>query len=431
MSRLPAALLLAAAVLAGSAGTAYAAPWAAPHRPSAESASDGEPSITTEAKAGAEGGTVRVSGADWQPDTAVTLLLCGQNGLVGTEACANSDSRAATTDARGAFSRTLPVVAPPEACPCVVKAVAVTGEHAWAEAEFAVTGHPVEPLPEDGRSGTERLAVLDAKLEGSEGVLNWFGVPPERRLVLTVANQGTGPARNPVFEVGTAQDVYAHDWVDQRWNGTLEPGEQKTVTLDVELGAAAYGDHRVGVRYAQTVLAEQPWQVGRPWGLHLVGLLLVVAGAWGLWRVAQLLRRRLRPRGGWRASVHTSRPGTAVGRLRDRMETYAEPADDVDRPREPKPRRRRGPRLPWLSPDLPATPGQAESGRPPGGHAATGTGTGTATATATATGTGTGTDAPGSAAAESGAEPEPGTDGSAAASTGASAGASAGRDASG
>lgn len=365
MVRLPAALVLVAAVLVGSAGTAYAASSAAPHRPSAESASEGEPSITTEAKAVAEGGTVRVSGTDWQPDTAVTLLLCGQNGLVGTEACANSDSRAATTDARGAFSRTLPVVAPPQACPCVVKAVAVTGEHAWAETAFAVTGHPVEPLPEDGRSGTERLAVLDAKLEGSEGVLNWFGVPPERRLVLTVANQGTAPARNPVFEVGTAQDVYAHDWVDRRWNGTLEPGEQKTVTLDVELGAAAYGDHRVGVRYAQTVLAEQSWQVGRPWGLHLLGLLLMVAGAWGLWRVAQLLRRRLRPRGGWRASVHTSRPGTAVGRLRDRMETYAEPADDVDRPREPKPRRRRGPRLPWLSPDLPAAHGPAEGAGTP------------------------------------------------------------------
>lgn len=339
-ARLTTLLLVVASVVAVTGGIGAASASAAPaDEPSVEVA-------TTEAE---RGRTVLVTGTGWRPDTVVTLLLCGQNAVGGTEACANADSRAVTTGSQGDFSKALPVVKPPKACPCVVKAVTVTGEHAWAETEFTVRGHPVKPLPKD-RTGTERLAVLDAKLTGSSGVLNWFGAPPRRQLVLTVANQGTAPAKNPVFEVGTARDVFAHDWAEQRWSGTLEPGEQRTVTLDVELAAGAHGDHRVGVQYAQTVLAEQPWQVGRPWGLNLLGLLLLTALGWALYRIGRLALRRFRPRAR-QAAEHSS-----LGRFRDRLEALAEPADDVARPRRWKPRKAKGPRLPWLAPDAPTSP---------------------------------------------------------------------------
>lgn len=309
-----------------------------------------EPKLTVASRQAREGDTVAVVGADWQPESLVTVLLCGQNAIGGTKACANSDGRTATADAQGEFRVELPVVEPPRACPCVVRAVTVTGEHAEAQAEFKVAGHPVRALPED-RTGGERLAVLDARIEGSSGVLNWFGAAPKRELVLTVANQGTDQARNPVFEVGTAQGVFAPEWADQRWRGTLAPGDRKQVRLDVELDAGAYGDYRVSARYGQTVLAEQPWEVGRPWGLTLFVLLLVVVAAFGLYRGGRAVVRRARPHAR-RARERTTRPDGTLARFRDRVEQWQEPADDGTGPVPQRPRpRRKGPSLPWLAPD--------------------------------------------------------------------------------
>lgn len=344
-ARVTAVLLVVASVVAVAGGVGAASASAAPAD---------EPSVEVATASAERGGTAQVTGAGWRSDTVVTLLLCGQNAVEGTEACANADSRAVTTSSQGDFSKALPVVEPPKPCPCVIKAVAVTGEHAWAETEFTVRGHPVKPLPKD-RTGTERLAVLDAKLTGASGVLNWFGAPPSRQLVLTVVNQGTAPAKNPVFEVGTARDVFAHDWAEQRWRGTLKPGEQQTVTLDVELAAGAHGDYRVGVQYAQTVLAEQPWQVGRPWGLNLLGLLLLAALGWAVYRFGRQALRRVRPHAR-QAAARTTRPESTLGRLRDRLEALAEPADDVARPRRRRTRKAKGPRLPWLAPDAPTAP---------------------------------------------------------------------------
>ena len=324
---------------------------------STSAAAEEAPKVSVAQKQGGEGSAVDVSGTGWRPKSVVTLLLCGQNALAGTEDCASAEGRAATADAKGEFRLKLPVAEPPEACPCVVRAVAVTGEHAAAQAAFKVDGHPVKALPKD-RTGGERLSVLDARLEGSDGVGNWFGSPPKRQLVLTVANQGSDPSRNPVFQVGTAQGVLAPDWADQQWRGTLAPGEQKQVKLDVELAAGAYGDYRVGVQYGQTVLAEQPWEVGRPWGLTLFWLLLLILVPLALFRVGQVVIARTRPHAR-RARERTTRPDSRLTRLRDRLEKWQEPADDgtgVASPRTKRSGRTKGPGLPWMSPDAAATP---------------------------------------------------------------------------
>lgn len=177
-----------------------------------------------------------------------------------------------------------------------------------------------------------------------------------------MANQGSDQARNPVFEVGTAQGVFAPEWADQQWRGTLAPGDRKQVKLDVELDAGAYGDYRVSARYGQTVLAEQPWEVGRPWGLTLFGLLVVVVAAFGLYRVGRAVVRRTRPHAR-RARERTARPDGALARFRDRMEQWQEPADDGTGPVAQRARpRRRGPSLPWLAPDA-GVPTEADRDR--------------------------------------------------------------------
>ncbi|MEV6356507.1 hypothetical protein [Streptomyces hydrogenans] len=253
----------------------------------------GDPTVAVSRNEAPKGGEITVSGTGWKAGALLMVLLCGQatpdKGVVGgTNSCANTDGRAATVDPRGAFSVKLPVAAPPKPCPCVVHVSGVTGQQDAVDAALAVTGHPTAPLPD--ATGDGRLAVLTAaRLEGSGGVLTWFGAPPGRTVVLTVGNLGTAPVRDPVFLVGTARGVLAPRDEEHQWRGTIKPGQKARIELDVELSAGAHGDYRVSVSYGGKVLAEQPWKVGRPWGVVLFWALLAVVVPAALFRIGMVL----------------------------------------------------------------------------------------------------------------------------------------------
>jgi hypothetical protein len=263
-------------------------------------AAAGGPSVRLSASQSGTGGSVTATGTGWRSRTLLMLLVCGRatpsRGVVGgTNSCANGEGRAVTTDARGAFSRELPVAEPPVPCPCVVHVATVTGAEAEADAVLRVAGHPVAPLPAERSGG--RLAVLsDVRLTGSSGLLTWFGAPPARTLVLTVGNTGTGPVRNPVFKVGTAHGVFAPQWDERQWHGTLAPGKKAQIKLPVELSAGAHGDYAVTLRYDGRTLAEQPWAVGHPWGVTLFWLLLCLVVPAALFRIGMAVVDRVRPR---------------------------------------------------------------------------------------------------------------------------------------
>ncbi|PTH86871.1 hypothetical protein C9J60_22005 [Streptomyces sp. A244] len=258
------------------------------------------------------GGSVTVSGSGWRPRALLTLLVCGQaepkRGVTGgTNSCANADGRAVTTDAEGRFRRELPVVEPPVPCPCVVHVATVTGAGAEADAALQVAGHTVEPLPADAAGG--RLSLLaDTRLRGSGSLLTWFGSPPARTLVVTVGNVGTSPVRDPVFQVGTAHGVFAPEWQDQRWRGTIRPGGKARVELPVELAAGAHGDYTVTLKYGGKVLAEHPWGVGRPWGVTLFWALVLLVVPAALFRAALAVVDRVHPR----RPGHAARPANRL-----------------------------------------------------------------------------------------------------------------------
>ncbi|CUW29888.1 MULTISPECIES: hypothetical protein [Streptomyces] len=267
--------------------------------PAAAGRSAEGPGVRLSAGQAGAGGSVTVSGTGWRPRTLLMLLVCGRatpaRGVVGgTNSCANGDGRAVTTDADGAFRRKLPVAEPPVPCPCVVHVATVTGAGAEADAVLEVAGHPVAPLPAERSAG--RLAVLsDARLTGSSGLLTWFGAPPSRTLVLTVGNTGTSPIENPVFRVGTAHGVFAPEWDERQWRGTLAPGKKARIKLPVELSAGAHGDYTVTLRYGGRVLAEQPWGVDRPWGVTLFWILLCLVVPAALFRAGMAVVDRVRP----------------------------------------------------------------------------------------------------------------------------------------
>ncbi|MBY8844524.1 hypothetical protein [Streptomyces sp. SP2-10] len=347
-----AALLLALALtLAAPAGPAGAA--------------DG-PAVRLSATQAGTGGSVTVNGTGWRPRTLLMMLVCGRatpdRGVIGgTNSCANGDGRAVTTDGDGRFSRRLPVTEPPVPCPCVVHVATVTGARAEADTVLEVAGHPVAPLPAERSAG--RLAVLsDTRLTGSGGLLTWFGAPPDRTLVFTVGNTGTGAIENPVFQVGTAHGVFAPEWDERQWHGTLAPGKKAQIRLPVELSARAHGDYTVTLKYAGRVLAEQPWGVGRPWGVTLFWILLCLVVPAALFRIGMGVVNRVRPRRPGRAGhrrrlprpAAPSRPPrpAALSRLPraaallplPRSRTAGPPAPPAG-PADPTPT------LPWFTPD--------------------------------------------------------------------------------
>ncbi|WP_338699523.1 hypothetical protein V2W30_23665 [Streptomyces sp. Q6] len=292
-SRLLTVLVLAAALLAGTA------PWAA--------AAD-RPTVTLSKSQAGTGGSITVKGAHWRPKALLMLLICGQSsperGVIGgTNSCANADGLAVTTGADGRFSKKLPVAEPPKACPCVVHVATVMGEKAAADAAFTVAGHPVKPLPAE--SGDGRLSmVTDTRLDGSSGILTWFGAPPARTFTFTVGNVGPTPVRNPVFQVGTSHGVFAPQWEEQQWRGTIAPGRKARIKLPVELTAGANGNYLVSLKYEGKVLAEQPWGVGRPWGVTLFWILLCVVVPAAVFRIGMAIVDRLRPRDRFASGRH-------------------------------------------------------------------------------------------------------------------------------
>ncbi|MFG2474340.1 hypothetical protein [Streptomyces fagopyri] len=337
----------------------------------------GKPGVELSTSEAGTGGSVTVTGSGWQPRTLLMMLICGQSvpsrGVIGgTNSCANADGRAVTTDAKGNFERKLPVTEPPKPCPCVVHVATVTGEQAAADTVFMVAGHPVAPLPKE--SGGGRLSVLtDTRLDGSGGLLTWFGAPPARNLVLTVGNVGTAPVKDPVFQVGTSHGVFAPQWEEQQWRGTVAPGRKARISLPVELAAGAHGDYTVSLRYDGKVLAEQPWGVGRPWGVTLFWILLAVVVPAAVFRIGMAVVDRVRPRGSARrARRHRGlRPAGVILRLRGRGGSPAPPSVPApgSAPEATKaaaagkraPKTSTTPTLPWFTPD--SDPGGTANGQ--------------------------------------------------------------------
>ncbi|MGY6020175.1 hypothetical protein [Streptomyces spinosirectus] len=306
------------------------------------------PSVRLSKSQAGTGGSITVSGSGWRPHALLMMLICGQSvparGVIGgTNSCANADGRAVTTGAEGSFSKKLPVAEPPVPCPCVVHVATVTGARADADAIFQVAGHAVEPLPADTSGG--RLSVLtDTRLDGSSGLLTWFGAPPSRTLVFTVGNVGTTAVKNPVFQVGTSHGVFAPQWEDQQWRGTIRPGGKAQIKLPVELTAGAHGDYDVSLKYTGKVLAEQPWGVGRPWGVTLFWILVCLVVPAAVFRAGMAVVDRVRPR---RAGGLRHR-GLRVPELALRMPKFSPKAAQ-----EPP----SNSTLPWFTPD--SDPGTA------------------------------------------------------------------------
>ncbi|MFD3481301.1 hypothetical protein [Streptomyces sp. NPDC058695] len=321
---------------------------------SAASAAEG-PAVTLSKSQAGTGGSITVSGSGWRSRTLLMMLICGQSepgrGVIGgTNSCANADGRAVTTGDKGTFSKKLPVAEPPVPCPCVVHVATVTGDKAQADAVLEVAGHPVKALPT--QSGGGKLSVLsDTRLDGSSGVLTWFGAPASRTFVFTVGNVGSAPLKDPVFQVGTSHGVFAPQWEDQQWRGTIAPGRKAQIKLPVELTSGAHGNYLVSLKFGGKVLAEQPWGVGRPWGVTLFWILLCVVVPAAVFRIGMAVVERVRPRRSGGAGRH--RGGLRLSEVTARLPRLPLPESSRrSTDRDPGPTTTStSTALPWFTPD--------------------------------------------------------------------------------
>ncbi|MGW0961589.1 hypothetical protein ACWD4K_21785 [Streptomyces gelaticus] len=317
---------------------------------------DAKPGVTVSKQQAGKGGEITVKGSGWRPKALLMMLICGratpERGVIGgTNSCANAEGRAVTTDAEGAFRKKLPVAEPPVPCPCVVHVATVTGEQAAADAVFVVAGHPLAALPKE--TGGGRLAVLaTTRLEGESGILTWFGAPPARHLVFTVGNLGSDPVKDPVFEIGTAHGVFAPQWEERQWRGTIASGRKAQIRLPVELTAGAHGDYQVSLKYGGKVLAEQPWGVGRPWGVTLFWILLCLVVPAAVFRIGMAIVDKIRPRPSrtpGRTGRHRPPEADAAAKTPKRRRAREPAAGTGAAPTGPLPTTTAA--LPWFTPD--------------------------------------------------------------------------------
>ncbi|TDU06270.1 hypothetical protein EDD99_4818 [Streptomyces sp. 846.5] len=334
------------ALLAGVLLLALALPVALPAAPAR--AAGPSAAVTASPGTAAPGSTTTVTGTGWPARTLLTVLLCGQNEVDGTDDCANGSGRALTTTAGGSFTVELPVVKPPQPCPCVIHATTVTGANVTVNTAFPVIG--VADVPVKQSPGT--LLPLTATVSGGGSLMTWFGAPPHRTFKAVIANVGNSAITDPVFRTGIWRSVFAPDWQEFQWSGVIAPGARQEIDIPLDFAAGAHGGYAVQLQYNGTELTTQQVTLPHPWGVTLFWLLLCVVVPVGLFRIGLAAVDRLRP---VLALSQPHRPGppppyAAPGQEYD---TLVLPPMPVHPPRTaPLP-----PTLPWFAPGYgPALP---------------------------------------------------------------------------
>ncbi|NUR31764.1 MAG: hypothetical protein HOV83_38985, partial [Catenulispora sp.] len=242
------------------------------------------PTVTVDPQKPKVGDTVQFKGTGWTPGSLVQVSLCGQLGIGGSNTCAQAASTSVTIGAEGALTGKIRVVAPPKPCPCVLRAVTVTGGTAAQNTGIEIDGAPTAALPQNALT-PGRLVFMDSWMAGEDTIFTWFGSPVTRRFQISVANMGQTAITNPKFRIGTYEGVFAPRWRDVEWNGTIAPGAKAVISLDIELKARQHGHFVYRVMYNDQVVDERALDVKRPWGVYLFMALLVVVVPLTAWRL--------------------------------------------------------------------------------------------------------------------------------------------------
>lgn len=232
------------------------------------------------------GGTVSVHGSGFAPEEDLAVAICGDAGLEGAQGCDLRGQATLLTDQTGYFAVELTVGTPPAPCPCVVE---VDSPSATLRTAITIAGVPVEPTRPAAVALGPDLRITKAHVVGG-GWQSWFGWSTRKLLVVTVSNQGGGPAASPIMTLEQSSWTSAKQTVSTPELGPIPANGKRVYSVPVHLGFTL-GEYTFrGTVYSVTDSASFRTTV------FVVPWALVIIAAAILQGLLLLLRNRLRAR---------------------------------------------------------------------------------------------------------------------------------------
>jgi hypothetical protein len=217
--------------------------------------------------------TLQISGfsSPW-----VTASVCGNNALRGSADCDMSASEGNEIDADALVSRfTLPISAPPTACPCVVRVMGAD-QAEIALVPLEVIGHPVGPLTEAPTLEGLVDAVVTAREQPSgfvDGLVASLGGDTTYEVTLVVRNRSP-ETLSAVLARGSAFDSDQNAVVSFDLGNAppIAPGQTWTTSVLAVIPTPSFGS----VEWSVDVIGAGPALVGSTTTQHRPVLLILV-----------------------------------------------------------------------------------------------------------------------------------------------------------
>ena len=280
-TRVVAALVVAAALVPAS-GARAAQP-------------KGEVGVTVAPAVATPGERVLVTLEGW-PETAVSVMVCGNAARRGSQDCDLIGADAVRVHEGGARVD-LVVTVPPVGCPCVVR-VATPSNDVIRTAALIVEGVPGATDLAPATAGSTDALTLDAVViepdaSVGEQLVSAFAGPTARTLRLRLTNNSGAPLSGLRLVVTVGRSADGGETVDAPPLPEVPATSTRVVRVPIELAAPAWGDYTVvGSVYGvpAPVRFEAP-TTNDAWGWFLaIPIALVI--------LARILRRRERARAG-------------------------------------------------------------------------------------------------------------------------------------
>ncbi|MDG4764042.1 hypothetical protein O7632_07975 [Solwaraspora sp. WMMD406] len=298
-------MVLALVLLAGAAGL--------PSTP----ASAAQPQVRVDPATAAVGDRLTVTLTGW-PAGNIQLDVCGNQADRGSLDCATLAAHHRHLAGPDPVTTSITVVAPPVACPCVVRARsldpaatgaatgAVTGDPVTGVASLGIVGLVVPAAPVDPDPGQLRITGLTVRPAGWD----WpalFALPSRLLVEVDLHNDGPATAVDPRLAVLVGRPGQATLIVEPPQVPVLAAGERRAVRIAVPVDAPVYGRYAVhgqldwavgpgghaGIPYAGTPVVFVAETERYPWGwAALAGVLLLILLAR---QVVGLVRDRRQP----------------------------------------------------------------------------------------------------------------------------------------
>ncbi|MEY9890722.1 hypothetical protein ABIA35_000703 [Catenulispora sp. MAP12-49] len=279
--------------------------------PATRAAVDG-PTLVLSKTTAKLGESISVTGSGFPIGAQLQVEICGIGGS--SNSCAVAAAVPATTDARGGFHQSLPVVEPPTPCPCTVHVTPFAGTAA-DPVDTPITIPGLRYLPQDApppAAGTAKL--MTAAAVADPPFLAQLGADGSAQVTLTFANLGGGPAPDPGVVLTVSRGSKQVGRYPVAWTGgPLAVGGRRTLTCELSLPGGWFRDYEIGVAIGENGATGRPITVRtlsaavRPWG-ELVAPAALLFGVGCLFAAR---RRPGRPRG---AGASGASSGSKVSR---------------------------------------------------------------------------------------------------------------------